>query len=158
MNCVHSSQLVSVLSQGLPITHQIDFFFFKHFWAFFPTVWSSQRNCREDSGWSWPGTVIQRVVFLLLGDPDWFHYDGFLSGLISKYLRVAARPHQDGSRFIGLQFIVCDGPRAAGRCSPAEALWKGVEKVDVILAAFLYSLHLSPETGNGEINSPPVSF
>lgn len=46
------------------------FYFFFYFWAFFTTVWTSQCNYVEYNGWSWSRTVIQSVVFLLLGEPD----------------------------------------------------------------------------------------
>lgn len=82
----------------------------------------------------------------------------FLSRLRLKYLQVAGRPHQDGSRFNGLQFTVPDGPRATCRCSSAEAFWKGdKKKVDVILA-FICNNPLSRGTGNGEMNSPHARF
>lgn len=100
------------------------FYFFFNFGAFFTTVWISQCNYVEYNGWRWSRTVIQSVVFLLLGEPDWFHYDRFLSGLISKW--------QPGhiKMAVGLVDYSC-------RCNPAEALWKGVKKVDVILHLFV---------------------
>lgn len=94
-------------------------FFFRKGMNITVQMWGKQwlkqaQNCSLKGGF--PSLGRTRLI------PLWW---GFLSRLISRYLQVAARPHQDGSRFNGLQFIVPDGPRAAGRCSSAEAFWKG---------------------------------
>lgn len=122
-------------------------FFWQQYWHPRATMGSHHCKpcaCGEYNGWSRARAVILRAMFLLLGEPDRVHYDGFAPGLISNYLRVAARPHQDGSRFNGLQFIVSDSPQAAGRCNPAEYLFKKRCKEGLYVWVLGFSRGLSP--------------